>query len=476
MILNNILLFVRNLRRQRLFSVINLLGLTVSIASTLLIYLYVKHEISYDRFHNDVERIYRINQTFIWGENNDNQFASTGPGVAYAVKSEIPEVELITSIHTPGDFIISYSNRKNEVISFEEDRVLAADTNFFKMFNFSLVAGNKENAFAQANNLVMTRSTAEKYFGSEDPVGKLVRLSGLGGEDQKTYEVTAVIEDTPENSYIEFDVLLSMKGYPIERFSWSWIWTQLETYIRLDPRASIDDVREKVAALPKTHVEQTLRAAFNTTYDDYIKSGKKWELFLQPMRDIHLPEQTVINRLNESGSLQVVYSFVGAAIFIIILSCVNFMNLSTAQFTRRIKEASVRKVLGLGRMDLTLSYFLEALIFCLIAAAIGIGLTQILLPAFNVITEKSLRLDLLNDPQLMSVLCSIVLLMAIISSSYPALFLSAFNPAQALKGKGEGRQTRKILSQRPGCLPIQYINNSHHLHGYSLSTTKFCIE
>ena len=454
MFLNNILLFVRNLRRQRLFSVINLLGLTVSIASTLLIYLYVRHEFSYDRFHYDVDRIYRINQTFIWGENNNSQFASTGPGVAYAVKSEIPEVELMTSIHTPGNFIISYSNRKNEVISFEEDRVLAADTNFFKMFNFPLIAGNKENAFAQANNLVMTRSTAEKYFGNEDPIGKLVRLSGLGGEDQKTYEVTAVIEDTPENSYIEFDILLSMKAYPLERFSWSWVWTQLETYIRIDPRANIPDVRKKVAALPRTHVEQTLRAAFNTTYDDYIKSGKKWELFLQPMRDIHLPAETVINRLNESGSLQIVYSFVGAAIFIVILSCVNFMNLSTAQFTRRIKEASVRKVLGLGKMDLMVSYFLEALIFCLIAAAIGVGLTQILLPAFNVITEKSLRLDLLGDLQLMLLLFGIVILMAIISSSYPALFLGGFSPAESLKGKM--KVGRKGRSFRNGLVVFQF--------------------
>jgi putative ABC transport system permease protein len=374
MIRNFFLLFVRNLRRQKLFSTINLLGLTVSIASTLMIYLYVSHEFSFDRFHPHADRVYRVNQTFIWGENSDNEFSSTGPGVAYAVKDEIPEVELMTSIHTPGNFIISYTNKANEVITFEQDRVFAADTNFFKMFNFPVIKGNAANAFQQVNNLVMTKSTAEKYFGDEDPIGKLVRLGGLQGEDQKTYEVTAVVEDTPDNSYIEFDVLLSMKAYPIERLSWSWVWTQLETYIRLDPKADVELVRKKLAAIPRKHAEQTLQRAFNTTWEDYTKSGKKWELFLQPLTSIHLPDKTVLNRLNDSGNIQVIYSFIGAAIFIVILSCVNFMNLSTAQFTRRLKEASVRKILGLGKKELSLGYFFEALAFCLIALVVAVGL------------------------------------------------------------------------------------------------------
>jgi putative ABC transport system permease protein len=147
-----LLLFARNLKRQKLFSFINLLGLTVSMVSTLLIYLYVSHEFSYDRFHSQADRIYRVNQTFIWGENNDNQFASTGPGVAYAVKEELPEVELVTSIHTPGNFIISYTNESGEVKSFEEERILAADTNFFKMFNFPLVKGDIKKCIDTGTN------------------------------------------------------------------------------------------------------------------------------------------------------------------------------------------------------------------------------------------------------------------------------------------------------------------------------------
>lgn len=454
MLKNYLLLFVRNVRRQKLFSLINLLGLTVSIASTLLIYLYVHHEFSYDRFHRDGDRIYRVNQTFIWGENNNNQFASTGPGVAYSIQQELPEVELMTSIHTPGNFIVTYTTPTREVISFEEKRVLAADSNFFRMFSFPVLKGNPEALFDHANTLVLTRSTAQKYFGDEDPLGKLIQLGTSNGERQQTYEVTGVVEDTPDNSYIEFDILLSMKSFPIEKFYWSWVWTQLETFVRLSPQANLELVESKLAKIPEKHAGETLRLAFNTTWEEYTKSGKKWELFLQPLTSIHLPPTMVINRLNDSGNITVIYSFIGAAFFIVLLSCINFMNLSTAQFTRRIKETSVRKILGLGKSELGLGYFVEALAFCLVALAFALGLTQLLLPAFNLITGRALQLDLLQSPELMLGLTALILLMALVSGLYPAFFLSRFHPVEALKGKIKTGQTGK--SFRNGLVVFQF--------------------
>jgi putative ABC transport system permease protein len=431
----SLLLFFRNIRRQKLFSFINLLGLTVSIASTLLLYLYVNHEFSYDTFHKDVNRMYRVNQTFIWGENNNSQFSSTGPGVAYALKEELPEIELMTSIHTPGNFIVTYVTPSQEVIAFEENRVFAADSNFFKMFNFPLIKGDPESVFDQANTVVITESTAKKYFGNTDAVGKLLRFGGSNGEDQKTFEVTGVAEDTPDNSYIKFDMLISMRGFPAVLRTWSWVWTQLETYIRLDPNADLENVRAKLAKIPQKHTAVTLQNVFNTTWDEYIKSGKKWELFLQPMTKIHLPDGAVINRLSDSGNITIIYSFIGAAIFITLLSCINFMNLSTAQFTRRLKEASVRKILGQGKRQLSFGYFLEAVAFCMIAMVTAIGLTQLLLPSFNLMTEKSLQLNLFSDSRLLMSLTGLVLLMAVVSGCYPALFLSSFHPVEAIKGK-----------------------------------------
>ena len=452
---NHIVFFFRNLQRQKLFSFINLLGLTVSIVSTLVIYLYVRHEFSFDRFHKDADRIYRINQTFIWGDNNQ-QFASTGPGVATALKEELPELELLTSIHTPGNFIVSYSNPSNDIIAFEEGKILAADSNFFRMFNFPFIKGNTETALFQANTMVMTESTAKKYFPYEDPIGKLVSLGGLApGEEQQTYEVTGVVKDTPDNSYIEFDILLSMNSFPqVKKRYWSWVWTQLETYIKLEKNTDVENTRAKLVTIPRKYAEETLQRAMNTTHDEYIKSGKKWDLFLQPITSIHLPEEAVNNRINDSGNIKIIYSFIGAAIFIILLSCVNFMNLSTAQFTRRIKEASIRKILGLGRKELSINYFVEAFIFCLIALVSALALAQILLPGFNLITGKRLELNLLGDLPLMATLFGLILFMAILSSSYPAFFLSAFHPVEGIKGKlKSGREGRTF---RNGLVVFQF--------------------
>lgn len=455
MIKNYVLLFLRNLKRQKLFSIVNLLGLTVSIASTLIIYLFVAHEFSYDGFHKNTDRLYRVNQTFIWSEDGSSQFSRTGPGVAHALKEELPEVELVSSFHTPGDFIVSYVAPNGTVVAFEENHILTADTNFFKVFNFPLVLGNEATAFRQANTLVMTRSTAEKYFGNDDPIGKQVRLGNPNGGETQTYEVTGVMEDVPDHSTMDFTILLSSESFPaIRKRYWSWVWTQLETFVLLTPEADIAQVREKLKEIPRKRGEESIKAAMGMTYDEYIQSGKKWELFLQPITSLHVPESPVVGSFQNVGNRKIIYSFIGAAIFIVLLSCINFMNLSTAQFTRRIKEASIRKILGLGKKELTLSYFVEALAFCFIALITGVALAQVLLPGFNFITGKHLTLPLFSDPTIIVGLASLALFMALISSSYPALFLTAFNPVSALKGKTKTGREGKTF--RHGLVVFQF--------------------
>jgi putative ABC transport system permease protein len=456
-----LLLFVRNLKRQKLFSFINLLGLTSSIIGTLLIYLYVRFELSYDKFHPYADRIFRINQTFIWGERNDHQFASTGPGVAHALKEELPEVDLITSLYTPGNFLVSYTNTKNNVVSFEQENVLAADSNFFAMFHFPLIAGDASTALSLANTLVMTESTAAKYFGNENALGKLVRV-GVGAEE-RTYEVTGIVKNLPDNTYIQFDMLLSMESFPsVERMRWSWVWTQLETYVRVAANTNLDNTRLKMAGIPRKHAEETLQRVMHMSFDDYIKSGKKWELFLQPLTGIHLPSEVVYNRINrEVGNIKIIYSLIGAAGFIVLLSCINFMNLSTAQFTRRVKEASIRKILGLKRVELSAYYFIEALLFSLVAMVLSLALLQTLLPGFNLITGKDLQLNLLSDTSLLLVLGGLVILMSVVSGSYPAVFLSRFHPVEGVKGKlrtgNEGRMFRNALVIFQFCISILLI-------------------
>lgn len=452
MLKNYFVIFVRNLRRQKLFSIINLLGLTAGIASTLVIYLYVRSDFSHDRFHKYADRIYRVNQTNIWGEN-DQQLARTGPGVAQALIAELPEVEMVTSIHTAGDFIVSYIDASKQVVAHDQSNLLAADSNFFKVFSFQVVKGNPETCLLQSQTIVVTESTSRKYFGDEDPIGKLLQIGT--GENSRTFEITAVVKDVSDDSYIDFDMLMSMASFPrVKRNQLSWMWTQLETFILFNKNTDIETTRTKLKPIPRKYAEATLRGSMNMSFDDYLKTGKSWELYLQPLTQIHLHSDDVVGNYNITGNLKITYTLVGTAVFIILLSCINFMNLSTAQFTRRVKEASIRKILGLGRRELGLGYFLEAFAFCLLALATALAFTQVLLPWFNVITGKTLEMNLVRDSRLMMIMLFLLLSMSLLSGSFPALFLSAFHPVEAMKGKLKTGREGKVF--RNGLVVVQF--------------------
>ncbi|HEY9006571.1 MAG TPA: ABC transporter permease [Ohtaekwangia sp.] len=448
------LLFIRNIKRQKLFSFINLVGLTAGIVSTLLIYLYVQHEFSHDTFHVNAPNLYRINQTFIWGEKDDKQFASLGPGVAYAIKTDIPEVKEVTRIHPPGNFLVTYTEGKDGIKSFDEGNILAVDSNFFDVFTFPLVKGDAKTALKKTHSLILTESTAKKYFGSEEPVGKLMQF----GPDslKQTGEVTAIVKDVPDNSYIQFDILISMNSFPaVMRSNDLWLWTTFETFVLLDERASATELQAKLATLPRKYAEGTLQRVMNQSFDDYIKSGKEWNLFVQPFTSIHLHSTNVYNRLNNVGNINTVYTLIGVEVLIILLSCINFMNLSTAQYTRRIKESSLRKIMGSDKFQLALHFFSEAFMFCCFAALVGFGLMQIMLPFFNVLTGNDLHLNLLQDFSILWILLALIVVMSLLSGSYPAIFLSKFSPVEAMKGKVRTGKQGKAL--RNGLVTFQFI-------------------
>jgi putative ABC transport system permease protein len=448
--------FVRNLQRQKMFSIINLLGLTTGIVSSLLIYLYVQHELSYDRFHSKADNIFRVNQTFIWGEDNNQLFSSTGPGVAHAITAEIPEAKEVVRIHQPGNSLITYTNTNNQVLSFDEEEILAVDSNFFKVFSFDMLKGNPETALKNVNTMVITESTARKYFGDSDPLGRLLVVgSFITDQNVRTFEVTGVVKDPPSNSYVDFDFLLSMSSFPrVKAQSWSWIWTMFETFVLVEEKSSTEFLNEKLSRLPRQYAEATLQNAMGTSYDKYVGSGKQWNLYAQPLTDIHLYSGTIYNRLNDVGSYKMMYILIGIVIFIIVLSCINFMNLSTAQYTRRAKETSLRKVLGSDRWQLSFIFFFEAFLFCTISMLLAIGITQLVLPVFNQISGNNYTLNLFSDPRTIGVLSLLVVAMSIMSGSYPAIFLTAFKPVETLKGKLKSGREGKLL--RNGLVVFQF--------------------
>lgn len=439
-----------------MFSAINLLGLTTGIVSSLLIYLYVQHELSYDKFHSNASNIYRVNQTFIWGEDNNQLFSSTGPGVAHAIAAEIPEAKHVVRILQAGNALITYTNNNKQVLSFDEEKILAVDSNFFKVFSFELLQGNPETALKNVNTMVITESTARKYFGDEDPLGKLVEVgSSVTDKDVKTFEVTGVVKDPPSNSYIDFQFLLSMSSYPrVKAQSWSWVWTMFETFMLVDDKASYESLNAKLSKLPRQYAEATLQNAMGTTYEQYVAGGKQWNLYAQPLTDIHLYSGKIYNRLNDVGNFKMMYILIGIVVFILVLSCINFMNLSTAQYTRRAKETSLRKVLGSDRWQLSLMFFLEAFLFCSISLLLAVAITQLILPFFNQISGNNYRLNVFADFNTITAMVLLVVLMSIISGSYPALFLTAFKPVETLKGKLKSGREGKTL--RNGLVVFQF--------------------
>ena len=433
MLAQYIKLFARQFARQKLFSSINILGLSSGICTALLIYLYVDHELSYDQFHEDSSNIYRVNQTYIWGDQTEEQFGSTGPRVSHALAAELPEVKRITRLHPHGEYLVSYTSQDGQLNSFNEKNILAADSNFLEVFSFPLLHGDLKSSLKEPHSLILTKSTSKKYFQSETAMGRLLTLE-LNNESQP-YQVTGVVEDPPSNSHIQFDMLMSMSSIPrVKKQNWTWVWTTFVTFVQFDEQADIESVKEKLIDIPPKYAGVSLERIMNTTFEEYTKDGKKWELFLQPLTDIHLSPNS-INRISPAGNLKIVIALGGAAIFVIFLSCINFMNLSTSQYMSRAKFTGIRKILGSSRADLSKRYIAEAFIYCLISFVVGVIGVYLLLPYFNNIMGQQLSFDLFGNVQLGMAAIGLLLFMSLLAGSYPAIFLSAFSAMDAVKGK-----------------------------------------
>jgi putative ABC transport system permease protein len=444
-------LFIRTLKRKKLFSFINVIGLSLGFLCATLIYLYVENEMNYDQFHENGESIYRINQTFIWGEDNTNLFSSTGPGVAHAILEEIPEVDQVVRVHTPSLLPITLNTGGDEKL-FNEENILAADSNFFQVFSYPMLYGDRNTALKKMNAVVLTEKVSKRFFGDSNPLGNLIELGE--GPLKTTYEVTGVLADQSENTYIEFDMMVSMSSIErVKNSNWSWMWTMFETYVVINENSNAVILQEKLNQLPQKYATETLEV-MGYTYDEYIAAGKEWKLYLQPFQAIHLHSANIYNRLNSTGNFKVVAALIGSAFFIILLSCINFINLSTSQFTSKAKNASLRKVLGSSKAALRQIYFGEALLFCIISAVLSIGLTYYMLPIFNDMVGLELSFSLLDEPFYLLIIVGLILGVSSMAGLYPALFFSAFKPIEAMKG--EMKSGKSGVRLRNGMMVLQY--------------------
>lgn len=429
---NYILTSFRSAKKEKAFTIMNVLGLSLGFAACLYVGMYSLDEVRYDTFHEKADRIYRINQTFIWGEI-DKLSGSTGPGVMNAIIEEVPEFEVMTRVLPQADVLVSAISEDNKKV-FEEEGILAVDSTFFQVFTFPTLNGSPNTALVNPNSIVVTESMATKYFGSIDVLGEQLTFGERGNEE--TYQITAVAADVPASSHIQFNFLVSMSSIArLKRQHDSWWYTTFVTFGVLRHDADVQQVAKKVADVPGKYLGAFLQKYRGVTYEEFLAEGKTWDLYIQPLLDIHLRSTDVLSRLSKVGDIKTLYTLASIAGLILFLSVINFVNLSTARSSKRAKEVGVRKVLGSRRQNLIWQFTIESILFCAIALLVGGLIVGVLLPSFNSVSGKQIPFALMGDPMLLTASLIATIFIGILAGVYPAFYLSSFRPTQVLKGK-----------------------------------------
>nr|WKN36552.1 ABC transporter permease [Tunicatimonas sp. TK19036] len=428
----------RNAVRQKQFTILNLLGLTIGIATCIVIGLYVHNELSYDAFHTRADRIYRINQSMIW-DNWDEPYASTGPNVAVALQEDIPELEEVTrilKIAMNGGQTLRI-HRENEASTiFIEEKYFAVDENFFDVFTFDFIRGNPLISLVESASMVMTEETAERYFGSENPIGKAVEVKQSDGI-WRPFTVTGVLANLPHQSHLQFDLLVSLNSFDerMKRDEWKWVWTAFSTYGLVKEGTDIAALTEKLQAIPPKWAATTTKKIFNQTVEEFT-GGKPWRLYLQPLREIYLSKAPAHHLFGPNANPQIVTIFMAIGGLVLLLCSINFMNLTTARSANRAKEVGIKKFLGFQKKSLVVQFTFESVLFVAVSTLAALILAQLSLDWFNEVADKHLKLlSMLTDPTVLGIILAFVLFLGVLAGSYPAFYLSSFAPFDALSGK-----------------------------------------
>jgi len=438
MIWNYFKISFRNLTRNKAFSIINILGLSVGLAASLLIALWVFDELSYDKFNENYDRIYRV-ERFIHFEGKIFHVPVCGAVYGKTIKERIPEVEDFTRIY---DIELSVWNYKN---SNSEEVVKFADTGFFKVFTFPLLRGNPKTALKEPFSVVLTKKAAIAYFGEEYPIDKTLEIEW--GDKRKKYRVTGIIDEVPSQSHFHFNVLASfstVEELMPERMD-TWVSNYLYTYVLLYPRVGPQSLAPKMRKL----VEEFISPAFQAFLGD--KSSVEnihdiMQITLRPISDIHL-KANLMWEIEPQGNITTVYIFSIVSILILLMACFNFMNLSTALGSKRSREVGIRKTVGAARRQLIFQFLSESIIISLISVIFALLIIEMVLPGFNTFTGKTLSLYTFLTPEYFLVLVSIVIGTGVLAGLYPAFYLSHFDPMVVLRKQSNERNRRFSFRQ-----------------------------
>ncbi|WNJ18695.1 FtsX-like permease family protein [Pontibacter sp. G13] len=440
----------RNLRKQRFYTLINIGGLAVGIACCLMISLFVLHEMSYDSFHEKKDRIYRLSADMSFGEMQGNMAYMSAP-MGPTMALEMPEVENFVRFRQHGSFLVK---KEGETESYKEKRVVFVDNTIFEVFDVPIIAGEPA-PLAEKDGIAIAESIAQKYYGSpEEALGKTMFL-----DTKRQGIVRAVYRDFPTNSQMRFEFLLSMEGLS-ESKEGIWLSHNFTTYVLLSEGADIDKVHEATNALFERKAGPQLEQFLNISVDEFRDAGNYLEYNLMPLHRVHLYASEIMGSFEGKGDIRYVAIFIAIALFILIIACINFMNLSTARSASRAREVGVRKVLGSHRGQLIGQFLTESIMVAFVAFCLGILLAELGLPFFNDLSGKSIEIPYLSLGFFPTIVVMVVVV-GVMAGMYPAFYLSRFKPVSVLKGQlsaGSGGSTlRSALVIFQFCVSIGLI-------------------
>ncbi|MEX6687149.1 ABC transporter permease [Danxiaibacter flavus] len=399
----------RNLKKNKVFSFINILGLSIGITCCLMIFLYINNEFSFDSFHKNGKNIYRVMRGY---DKSKGRAPYLSPNYGPALLNDYPDLIKRAVRTMPTNALVTYNNH-----AFNEYKIYFTDPDFFTVFSFPLLKGNPETALKDPSSVVLTEKTAKKYFGNENPVGKIIEL-----DKHMLLKVTGVAKDIPSNSHLEFSMIVPLANYQNADWFKGWLNNNLFVYVQLNDHATKAQVEKNFPMFMDKYLSKELE-----------RSGSKFDLALTPLSEIYFEPFSGFDNVKH-GDKKVVYIFLSIAILILLIACINFMNLSTVRAVERSKEVGLRKVMGALRNNLIGQFIGESILLTSIACFIAFVLFQLLMPLYNQLLGYTLEVNW-NTPGIYLFLLTVVIMVGFLAGSYPAFFLSSFSPTESLKGK-----------------------------------------
>jgi putative ABC transport system permease protein len=413
----------RALKKQRSYVIINVGGLAIGMACSLLIGLFIVQQRSYDNYHEHKDRIFQL---VLNGKIADNDFMGgyTAPPIGPTMMEELPEVENFLRLNKVNETVIKYEER-----SFIENQYLEADSTFFRFFSIRLIRGEEATALAQPYSVVVSESTAKKMFGDEDPMGKMLRI----GIHSNMYSITGIMEDVPQNTHFRANMIGSFSSNPSSE-SKNWLANSFSTYVMLHRKSQQEAVHERIQQMIQHHAGPQVHAAFGIEFSDFLARGNRYSISLQPLTSIQL-NPAVEQNLTTPNDPRYLKIFGTIGLLILIIAAINFMNLSTAQATQRAKEVVVKKVSGSSQSLLIWQFLIETIFLAQMAMLLSLLITELALPLINNVLESALTINYFSPWYFIPAMFFTGAVIGILSGIYPAFYLSSFNPIQVLKGR-----------------------------------------